>query len=513
MTEPQYEQPAPPRQSVPLVVGLGASAGGIQALKTFFSNVLPESGAAYVVILHLSPDHDSRLAEVLQTSAPMPVIQVTSPTLIQPNHVYVIPPNKTLEISDGVLVVSEFTRPEQRRAPVDVFFRALADSHGSRSVCVVLSGTGPNGSVGLKRIKEYGGLVVVQDPNEAEYADMPRNAIATGFVDLVLPVAEMPRRIASYFEQLRHDVEELPAAAPAAGEDSEAMRDVLTLLRVRTGHDFLNYKNATLQRRVERRMTLRGVPSIAQYARLVRQSPDEAVLLMRDLLISVTNFFRDPAAWTVLEQRIIPRLLLNKTSGDQIRVWVPGCATGEEAYSLAMLLAEHATIAVDRPTIQIFATDLDERAVALAREGLYTEADIADISEDRLQRFFQQDAQGYRVRRELRELVLFAHHNVLKDPPFSHLDLISCRNLLIYLNRSIQERLIETFHFALRPGGYLFLGTSESPDGTNDLFQRVDANAHIYESRMVTSRLALPLTETPRDVAATADANGGVEAG
>jgi two-component system, chemotaxis family, CheB/CheR fusion protein len=499
MSEVKPEAGAETRPSDPflLVVGIGASAGGIKALKEFFSHVPQPSGVAYVVILHLSPDHDSKLAEVLQTATPMPVSQVQAATPIEADHVYVVPPNKSLEIADSTLIISEITRPEQRRAPVDVFFRALADSHGSRSVCIVLSGTGPNGSVGLKRIKEYGGLVMAQDPGEAEYADMPRNAIATGFVDLVLPVAEMPSRVMAYLEQLRREQAGEPTSEAGINEDPEALREVLTLLRVRTGQDFSNYKPATLLRRIERRMTVRSASTLAHYARLMRQSPDEAVLLMKELLISVTNFFRDPAAWQTLDERIVPRLFLNKAAADQVRVWVPGCATGEEAYSIAMLLAEHAHTASNEPTIQVFATDLDERAIATAREGLYSEADIADLSEDRVQRFFHLRSDGYHVRRELREMVLFAHHNVLKDPPFSHVDLISCRNLLIYLNHSIQERVLQTFHFALRPGGYLFLGTSESPDGTASLFLRIDANAHLYESRSVASRLAIPLLEPP----------------
>jgi two-component system CheB/CheR fusion protein len=479
------------------VVGIGASAGGIRALKEFFAHVPPESGAAFAVILHLSPDHDSRLAEVLQTAAPMPVMQVTTSTPIAPDRVYVVSPNHSLTIADGILNVAEFTRREQRRAPVDAFFRALADAHGSHAVCVVLSGTGPNGSAGLKRVKEHGGLVVAQDPVEAEYGDMPRNAIATGLVDLVLPVADIPSKIISYFQRVRTDDHDATAAVVAAGgPDVDAMRDVLTLLRVRTGHDFSNYKAATLQRRVERRMNVRGVPTVDAYARIIRQEPDEAVSLMRELLISVTNFFRDAPAWSLLEQRIVPRLFRYKGVQDQIRVWVPGCATGEEAYSIAMLLAEYATKAVDQPSVQVFATDLDQYAIAAAREGVYSEAEVADVSDERLHRFFQRDGNGYHIRRDLRESVLFAHHNVIKDPPFSHLDLICCRNLLIYLNRTVQERVIETFHFALRPGGYLFLGTSESPDGTNDLFMRFDSSSHIYESRAVTNRIALPLAES-----------------
>jgi len=479
------------------VVGIGASAGGIKALKEFFANVGPQRGAAYVVILHLSPDHESRLAELLQLTAPMPVLQATTTQPIQVDHVYVVSPNKSLQIADGMLQVADFARPEERRAPVDLFFRALADAHGSHSVAVILSGTGRNGSAGLKRVKEYGGLVIAQEPREAEFPDMPRNAIATRLVDLVLPIAQMPQHIAAYFERLQREEQTPTEAAGLLADELEAMHEVMTLLRVRTGHDFSNYKTATVHRRIERRMSLRGIATLAGYSRLIRQEPDEAPALMKELLISVTNFFRDPPAWAVLEHRVIPRLFQDKTAQDHLRVWIAGCATGEEAYSLAMLLAEYSALTSEQPSVQVFATDLDHHAVAAARDGQYNEADVADLSEDRLRRFFHREAEGYRVRRELRELVLFAHHNLIKDPPFSQLDLITCRNLLIYLNRSIQDRVLETFHFALRPGGYLFLGGSETPEDSNDLFLRFDGNAHIYESRTVASRVMLPLAEAP----------------
>jgi two-component system CheB/CheR fusion protein len=479
----------------PLVVGCGASAVGIGALKDFFTRVTPDSGTAYVVILHPSPNHDSRLAEVLQLSAPIPVTQVTKAAAIEPNHVYVIPPNKSLHIVDGILTLSGIARNEQQRAPVDLCFRALADSQGSRSVCVVLSGTGPSGSSGLKRIKECGGLVIAQDPGEADYKDMPQNAIATGLVDLVLPAAEIPAAIAAFCERI--SIDDGDRAPGSASDDPEALRDVLSLLLVHTGHDFSSYKNATLRRRIERRMNLRGIASLLAYSRMIRQEPEEAVSLMKELLISVTSFFRDPGAWSLIEQRVIPRLFENKGAQDQVRVWVPGCASGEEAYSVAMLLAEHASTSVDQPAIQVFATDLDQSAIAKAREGLYTEAEVADVSEERLHRFFQRETSGYRVRRDLRELMLFAHHNVLTDPPFSHLDLISCRNLLIYLNRATQERVVETFHFALCPRGYLFLGNAESPNGTNNLFLRSGNTAHVYESQPATSRMVVSMSDSP----------------
>lgn len=470
-----------------IVVGLGASAGGIPALQQFFTRVPASLNAAYVVILHLSPDHDSQLAQVLQTTTSMPVDQVVEPVLLEPRHVYVISPSHSLKIVDGKLVATEVTRPEERRTPVDVFFRTLADVHRSRAVCVVLSGTGANGSTGLRHVKKQGGLTIVQRPEEAEYADMPRHSIATGLVDYVLPIDEMPAKIAAFQRLLRDEDESQPVRF---ADEAEPLREVLALLRARTGHDFSNYKTGTLGRRIERRMAVCELATIGEYAQFMRQHPDEAVALMNELLISVTDFFRDPTAFAVLEQLVVPRIMDGKGAHDHVRAWVAGCATGEEAYSVAMLLAEAS--GSHRPGIQVFATDLDERAIVTAREGFYTESDVAGLSPERLNRFFVKDADGYRVRRELREMILFAHHNLIKDPPFSHLDLVCCRNLMIYLNRAIQDRLVETFHFALRPGGYLFLGTSELPDGTNDLFATIDKNAHVFENRSLTSRLPVP---------------------
>ena len=478
---------APSRTDGLVVVGLGASAGGIPALRQFFSHVVANGSVTYVVILHLSPDHDSKLAEVLQVTLPFPVTQVTATVPLEANHVYVIPPNRSLAIVDGHVTVSEITRAEQRRSPVDVFFHALAEAYGSRAVTVILSGTGSNGSAGLKRIKEHGGFAIAQAPSQAEYGDMPSHAIATGLVDVVLPVQEMPAKIGEYLSRLR-DLDR--AVAPADLDDSSAMRDILMLLKVRTGNDFSSYKPATLFRRIHRRMTIAGLMSLSSYAAWMREQPEEAVTLMKELLISVTHFFRDPEVFALFEQRLIPRLFESKTPDDHVRVWVPGCATGEEAYSIAMLLAEHAASRLDQPLVQVFATDLDEHAIARARDGLYSDAELSDVPEARLARFFHRVAAGYRVRRELRELILFAHHNLVRDPPFSHIDLVSCRNLLIYLNRAAQDQVIETFHFALRPGGYLMLGPSESPDGSSELFVPVDRGNHIYQSRSVSSRVA-----------------------
>ena len=488
------EQPERKEDDDFLVVGLGASAGGIKALKDFFAHVPADSGMAYVVILHLSPDYESRLAEVLQQTAAIPVTKVTGRVRVAPNHVYVIPPSRNLALRDGHLSLSDVTSMEMRRAPVDIFFRTLAQSHESRAVCVVLSGTGANGSMGMKRVKEAGGICLAQDPQEAEYTDMPRHSIATGLVDYVLPVAEMPAKIIAYKEQLGQV--RLPAKTPNTQDsDERALRDIFTLMRTRTGHDFSNYKRATVLRRIERRMNVHELTDLPAYARLLRERPAEARALLKDLLISVTNFFRDREAFAALEQEIIPRLFDGKGAGDHVRVWVAGCATGEEAYTLAMLLCEHAEGRSNPPALQVFATDIDEPALAAAREGFYTVNDAADVSPERLRRFFVKGSSGYQVSRALREMVLFAQHNIIKDPPFSHLDLITCRNLLIYLNRAAQERLARVFHFALNPGGYLFLSLSESIDGPADLFVKIDKEHNIFQSRPVEARVPLSLSD------------------
>ena len=477
-----------------VIAGIGASAGGIQAARRFFQHVAPDSGLAYVVILHLSPEHESRLAEVLQSAASIPVIQVREQVEVAPNHVYVIPPNQSLSMQDGHLALSPITRIEERRAPVDIFFRTLAESVGSRAACVVLSGTGANGSMGMKRVKEQGGLCLVQEPNEAEHPEMPRNSIATGLVDHVLPAAELPGALLAYRTTLENIT--LPDEGASRLEPSEqALREIFKQIRSRTGHDFSNYKRSTILRRIARRMGVQQMSDVHAYARQLQERPQEARALLKDLLISVTNFFRDAEAFGMLERQVIPKLFDGKSEEDYVRVWIPGCATGEEAYSIAMLLAEQSTERFGAPLLQVFATDIDEDAIAAAREGLYTLNDAADVSPERLRRFFIQEGNGYRVRKELREMILFAQHNVLRDPPFAHLDLVSCRNLLIYLNRTAQQRLLEVLHFALRPGGHLFLGVSESVESGGDLFVSVDRESHLFQSRPVPPRLPIPLPE------------------
>ncbi len=477
-----------------LITALGASAGGIQALKEFFEHTPHNGGIAYVVLLHLSPSHDSQLAHVLQQTTKMPVTQVTDKTRIEPDHVYVIPPDKHLTTEDDCIVPSVNTLMEERRAPVDIFFRSLAEAHGERAVAVVLSGTGANGSMGLKRIKEKGGAVFVQNPREAEFNEMPRNAIATDLVDDVLNVADIPGRILVYRDTLTDThIKEKPEHRM---EDQQALREIFTHLRLRTGHDFSNYKRATLMRRIERRMAIRGLTGLQDYGAFSNEHPEETQALLKDLLISVTNFFRDKTPFEALEEEILPAIFEHRTADEQVRIWVAGCATGEEAYTIAMLCAERTLGVMDAPRVQIFATDIDEAAISTGREGFYTLNDAADVSAKRLNRFFVREGEGYRIRREIREMILFAQHNFIKDPPFSRIDLVSCRNVLIYLNRTAQERIMDTFHFAIKPGGFMLLGTSESVDIANDLFKPYNREQHIYQARIVTTLRSIIVPET-----------------
>ena len=489
------------------VIGLGGSAGSLNALRTFFSNMASDSGLAFVVIVHLSPDHESSMATLLQSFTSMPVVQVRDTVKVEANRVYVIPPAKHLSLTDGQLHLSELLPERGRRVAVDLFFRTLADTHGTQATAIVLSGADADGAIGLKRVKERGGLTIAQDPEEAEHSGMPRAAIATGMVDWVLPAAEMPARLLKYYRnepRLFLPAEEPPERPQAESSDAEAaFNETLAFLRVRTGHDFSDYKRATILRRIARRMQVNGIQELLAYLAFVRSHPGEVGALLQDLLISVTNFFRDREAFRALESEL-SRLFHGKKSSDQVRAWVVGSATGEEAYSIAMLLAEYASKLNAPPSLQVFATDLDEGAICTGREGLYPDTIEADVSEERLRRFFFREHGRYRVDRTLRESVLFAHHNVLKDSPFSHLDLISCRNLLIYLNQQAQERLLDVFHFSLEPAGILFLGSSESVDNDRQLFKVLDKRHRLYE-RIPAPRQAVPLFTGPKTLGQVVD--------
>ena len=479
------------------VVGIGASAGGLPAIMRFLEHLPSSNDMAFVIILHLSPTHESTASAVLQRGTRMPVRQVNEPTRIEKDHVYVIPPNHHMTVIDGVLGLESLDRPVGKHVAVDIFFRTLANYKKERAIAIVLSGTGTDGAAGVSSIREQGGVSLVQTPSDAEHDGMPLAAIATGTVDFVLPVADMPQKLMDLWANAQaielppdNDGEQTPISAEkphSLKEAEDALQGVISLLRDSTGHDFRHYRRATILRRIERRLQVRCVPTLPKYRTLLENDLDEHTALLKDLLIGVTNFFRDREYFDTLERVVIPELFRDKNHLDQVRAWVPACATGEEAYSVAMLLAGQADRMAKPPDFQVFASDIDESAIAHARAGVYPSSIVTDVSPSRLREFFTEEVEHYRIRKSLRDKLLFAPHNVLRDPPFSKLDLISCRNLLIYLNREVQSYLLELFHFALVPGGYLFLGSSESADMVSNYFTLVDKKARIYRAR-ATSR-------------------------
>jgi two-component system CheB/CheR fusion protein len=481
------------------VIGIGASAGGIQALLRLFEQMPADSGMAFVVVLHLSPKYESRADEVLQRVTSMPVMQVREPTHIEKNSVYLISPSNDLSMFDGYLRVTPAERPSGRPVAIDRFFRSLANAHGLRAVSVILSGTGSDGTAGIGRIKECGGVTLAQSPDDAEYAEMPQNAIATGLIDMSLPVVDLPQKLIELWAnaqviQLPAVEGEPPVAASPPSENAvataeNALQEILRTLRVHTGHDFRHYKRATVLRRIERRLQVNALPDLPSYLLFLEGHPDENRSLLRDMLIGVTNFFRDREAFEALEREVVPRIFEARNDEEQVRAWVAGCSTGEEAYSLAMLLCERMVEESHQPGIQVFATDIDERAIESARSGQYLESILTDVPPSRLRQFFAHTRGFYVVSKALREKVLFAAHNILRDPPFSQLDLVTCRNLLIYLDRDVQRQVLQTFHFALRPGGFLFLGSSESAEIAVDLFAPVDKKNRIYRAKPATHRM------------------------
>ncbi|MHB0878175.1 MAG: chemotaxis protein CheB [Anaerolineae bacterium] len=466
------------------VVGIGASAGGLAAFDAFFSGMPSgvDSGMAFVLVQHLSPDHQSLLPDLVRRYTRMPVSVAEDGMVVKPNSVYIIPPNHDLALADGALRLLQPTTPHGFRLPIDFFFRSLADDQQDRAICIVLSGTGSDGAQGVRAVKGAGGMAMAQEPESAEYDGMPRSAIATGLVDYVLPPAEMPAQLTAY---VFHALGQAPRPAPPPPKAESSLKRIIAVLRTRTGHDFTQYKRNTITRRVERRMAVHQVERIEEYVRYLQQDPDEVEALLRDLLIGVTNFFRDPEAFAALEQRVIPRLFAGKPAGAPVRVWVPGCSTGEEAYSIAMLLQEHQEVLKQGMRLQVFATDIDRRAIELARTGTYPASIEADVSPERLERFFvrEPDDSAYRIRKSVREMLVFSEHDVIRDPPFSRLDLISCRNLRIYRGAELQERLIRLFHYALNPAGFLFLGSAETVGDATDLMATLDRKWRLYQRR------------------------------
>lgn len=492
------------------VVGIGASAGGLEAIRRFFRHAPDDSGMAFVVVLHLSPHHQSQADRIIQAVTRMPVRQVSEPVPIERNHVYVISPANRLSTNDGYLRVSPAKRGRGDHVAIDLFFRDLADVHKDHAFCVVLSGTGSDGAVGLSRIKEQGGVTLVQAPDDAEYPDMPRAALATGMVDLLLPVAEMPARLVELWRTARQvklpEIEDDSLPPPLGEREGDPaasdplLDEILLTLQGETGHDFSHYKRATVLRRLERRLHVTGQTELAGYLDFLQHHPEESRALLADMLIGVTNFFRDREAFEALQRHVMPGLVnkdASEESAHEVRLWSAGCSSGEEAYSLAMLVTEQLAVEQRSAQVQVFATDLDERAINIGRAGRYPDAIATDVSAARLRQFFIKEDQHLRVRKEIREKVLFARHNLLSDPPFSQLDLIVCRNLLIYLDREVQRDILRLFHFALRPGGHLFLGSSESTDLAADLFVAVDKRNRIFRAREVQTTSHPPRLQAP----------------
>ncbi|MDR3602956.1 MAG: chemotaxis protein CheB [Desulfosporosinus sp.] len=467
------------------IVGIGASAGGLAAFEAFFTGLPADTdpGMAFVLVQHLAPDHKSILTDLIRRYTKMQVFEVEDGMAVRPNCVYIIPPNYDMAFLNGTLQLLEPTLPRGQRLPIDFFFRSLAQDQRERAIGIVLSGTGSDGTLGVRAIKGEGGMVMAQKPDLAEYDGMPRSAIATGLVDYELPPAEMPAQLLAYVARAFGN---LPRPNTASEPQTEnALKKIFILLRSQTGHDFSQYKQSTVRRRIARRMAVHLIDTIDRYVKYLQQAPAEVEALFNDLLIGVTNFFRDPEAFQVLEEQIIPKLFANKTAGAVVRVWSPGCSTGEEAYSIAILLHEHLEKLKQNYKVQVFATDIDSQAIATARVGLYPASIAADLSPERLARFFTAELGGsaYRIHKGIRDLLIFSEQNVIKDPPFSKLDLISCRNLLIYLDGDLQRKLIPLFHYALNPAGLLFLGTSETVGDFSNLFTMLDRKWKLYQRK------------------------------
>jgi two-component system CheB/CheR fusion protein len=483
-----------------LVVGLGASAGGLEAFEHFFARMPPENGMAFVLVQHLAPDRASLLPELLAKYTRMSVRQVEEETPVAPNHVYVIPPDATLTIDRGVLhLVSPPVEPRLRRLPIDSFFRSLAEDQGENAVCILLSGAGADGTRGLRAVKEHGGMAMAQTPASARYDSLVRSAIATGLVDHILPVEEMPARLMEYSTYLTALRATNGPTRPRT-EVGDHLHTIHGLLKRQTGHDFSQYKENTIIRRIQRRLQVLQLDAVDAYLTLLKQDPKELDLLFQDLLIGVTQFFRDPEAFAALAREVIPALFADKGADGQVRVGVSGCASGEEAYSIAILLREHLAALDVAPRVQIFATDIDAHALENARRGCYSLGIAEQVSPERLERFFVKHDNLYQVKKELREMCLFSVHSLVKDPPFSRLDLISCRNVLIYLGPELQQKLLRLFHYALRPSGYLFLGPSEALTGQSALFRTLDKKHRLFQKKDAVSRqvVEFPLTDVHR---------------
>ena len=475
----------PLTETVPLaenifpVVGMGASAGGLDAIEKFFSNMPSDSGMAFVIIMHFDPSSKSVMVEILKRYTKMEVHQAEDRMKIEPDSVYIIPPNKDMAILHGTLQLLEPMVSRGIRHPIDFFFRSLSEDYKEKAICIILSGTGTEGTLGLKAIKGEGGMVMVQDVKSAAYDGMPASAVATGFADYVLPPEKMPEQLLIYVKQPYIKGKRKIALS----EQVAPLQKIFVLVRDRTGHDFSLYKESTINRRIERRMNVHQIEKLTDYVRYLSENPSEIDILFKELLIGVTSFFRDPHAYEILIKKVLPNMFKNKTSAMPVRIWVSACSTGEEAYSMAIIFKEYLDEIKSDIKVQIFATDVDKDAIETARAGVYPASISVDVSQERLTRFFNKTEDTYRVKKEVREMVTFALQSLIKDPPFSTLDMVSCRNILIYLSPVLQKKVISILHYSLKKDGILFLGNSETIGEFTDFFSVEDRKWRIYKSK------------------------------
>jgi two-component system, chemotaxis family, CheB/CheR fusion protein len=500
-------EPAAPEERQPAVVGIGASAGGLEAMTALLKALPPETGFAFIFVQHLDPQHESSLAELLSRGSPIPVDEARDGAALLPDHLYVIPPNTSLTVSGGRVVLERREPGPQPHLAVDALFRSLASEFQHRAVGVVLSGTGSDGTTGLQAIKAEGGLTFAQSQDSAKFAGMPQSAVAAGHVDFVYSPAEIARELDRLARGAPADLG--PKARP---EDlfsgaSDARRNLFSLLRSATAVDFSGYKQATLYRRIARRLTIHRIDSVGSYVRYLREHQEEVRALFDDLLIVVTSFFRDPEVFDFVQREVVPQLA-ERSGTAPLRLWVPGCATGEEAYSLGILLAEEQEKANRPVPFQLFGTDLSEGAIERARRGVYAESAVGGVSPERLDRFFVRTETGWQVGKTLRDACIFARHDLARDPPFSSIDLVSCRNVLIYMEEFLQKRVLQTFHYALRGTGFLLLGTSETTGIQSELFQPLDKKSRVFRCKPAVSRIPLgienylPASPEPRKAGA-----------
>jgi two-component system, chemotaxis family, CheB/CheR fusion protein len=479
LNEENYNSPKAyiPEAGFP-IVGIGSSAGGLEALELFLRNIPEDADMAFVIVQHLDPTRKDLMVELLQRVTTLQVIQVVERTVVNPNCIYIIPPNTDMSIFHGMLHLFEPAEPRGLRLPIDFFFRSLADDRQEQSIGVVLSGMGTDGTLGLGAIKEKGGVVFVQDPASAKFDSMPKSVIEAGLADVIAAVEEIPTKIASYLK-MKPSLDKSEPAIPDKTQSS--LEKVMILLRSKTGHDFSLYKKNTVCRRLERRMGIHQIDNITTYVRLLQENPQELELLYKELLIGVTNFFRDPEAWEQLKTKALPELL-GEDKIQVLRAWTPGCATGEEAYTLAIIFKEMLELVkpAQKLTLQIFATDISPEAISKAREAIYPANISADVSPERLKRFFVQVDNGYQVAKPIREMVVFAQQSIIMDPPFTKLDILSCRNLLIYLTPELQKKIIPLFHYSLNPGGFLLLGNAETVGNHTSLFEPLPGKSRLY---------------------------------